>query len=1707
MSSNKPVTTSPGSILSRLGRLFLKILLVIFILLLLVIVLVQTPYIQNIARGKVQDYLSGKLKTKVAIGRLYIGFPQTVELGNVYIEDTGKDTLLSGKLIKVNINMWKLLHSDIAINKVELEGITAKIKRQLPDTSFNFQFIVDAFAGPGKDTASKKDTAALKISLDNLLLNKVRLVYNDVVTGSDMEAWIEHSNTNIDKLDPTRMQYGIPLIEMKGVKARIYQNKPLQTPEENTEAIKKIGQPNPLQLALKKIELSDVALDYQNSVDALYTDIRLGELKGDVRTFDLHKQLILLNEIQLNNTTATVRIGKQKTAEVLSKKAAPIADSANAGWRLLVASTSLQDNNIRFDDDSKPKMASGMDYAHINAKKLTVQIEDLQYSKDSIAGNITKGSMQEQSGFVLNSFHTKFLYTGNQAYLKDLSIQTPGSSIQRSLAVGYPSIESLQKDPSKMTIDADLSNSKIQVKDILIFAPFLSKQAAFKNGNAVLLINSRIKGSLANLSIPSLQFSGLQNTRLDVSGTIKNATDTKKIYADLIIKNFTSSRRDIMSMLPPATFPSNITLPERFSIAGKLKGGTNAIATDLQLNSSLGDATIKGTASQFTDKRNALYDLAISLNKLNLGVLLKDTTRSFGIVTASFTAKGKGFDPQYANARLHGIVRAAEIKQYNYQNLVMDASIANQQLKAVADIRDPNIAFSLDAKGNFATKYPALQLTMKIDTLRTLPLHLTTDTLFYQGSISADFPATNPDSLMGDLLVTQSVLINNRTRIPMDTVQLSAGKTDSGQYIHIRSDILTLQLNGQYKLTQMGSVFRQAMEPYFSRLPDSSIVKTDPYNFTINGAIVNKPLLKAIVPQLDSLKDVTLQSHFSNDNGWQAKLVAPLVIKGTNHINNLQLDAAAQQNKLLVNASVASIQSGTSLHVYATSLTAAIANNKIDFTLLNKDKAGKDKYRLPGLLEQPAKGAYAFSLKPDSLMLNYDKWTINNDNKIVYDGNGVNINKFELGKDNQLLSLNSVSPAPDAPVEVNFKDFRLSTLSAFIKQDSLFVDGTLNGKATLNDLMKQPNFTSDLTISNLAMNKDTLGDLRMQVNNTVANTFAADVQLSGRGNDVQLKGDYYMKPDNQSSFDLTADIKQLQLHTLEGATNQAIRDASGSVNGKLSITGNFDKPQVNGDINFNKTRFNLGMLNSYFSIDQEKIAVNNEGIHFDTFTVVDSAGNKAVLNGMAYTTDFFHYKFDLTLRANDFHALNTTKKNNKIYFGQLYFTTNLTIKGTELAPAIDGNLTINDKTKLTVILPQKEPGIEEREGIVKFVNANAPPTDYVLTTPYDSLNQANATGMDVSVNIEVKKEAELSLVIDEGNGDLLNLRGEALLNAGIDPSGKITLTGSYVMESGSYELTFNLLKRKFAIEKGSKIVWKGEPTEAEVDITAVYIANTAPLDLVKDQLEGSVATIRNTYLQKLPFEVDLKMKGQLLKPEITFDILLPDNKNYNVSKNIVELVNQKLTELRKEPSELNKQVFALLLLTRFVTENPFQSSGSSMTPESFARASVSKLLTEQLNQLATDLIKGVDVNFDVISQDDDYTTGTRQSKTDLNVALSKRLLNDRLTVTVGSNFELEGAQNTGRQSANIAGNLAIDYQLSKDGRYMLRAYRKNDYQGIIEGYVIETGIGFIITVDYNRFREIFQSAKQKAKLRAERKKEREQQKIQAKEANKTGTNE
>ena len=159
-----------------------------------------------------------------------------------------------------------------------------------------------------------------------------------------------------------------------------------------------------------------------------------------------------------------------------------------------------------------------------------------------------------------------------------------------------------------------------------------------------------------------------------------------------------------------------------------------------------------------------------------------------------------------------------------------------------------------------------------------------------------------------------------------------------------------------------------------------------------------------------------------------------------------------------------------------------------------------------------------------------------------------------------------------------------------------------------------------------------------------------------------------------------------------------------------------------------------------------------------------------------------------------------------------------------------------------------------------------------------------------------------------------------------------------------------------------------------------------------------------------------------------------------------------------------------MVLGHFIGDNPLQSQGGSTGINGAIRSSVSSLLADQLNKLAGNLIGGVQLNFGV-SSGADYSSGTETNRTDLNVGLSKQFLNDRVTVTVGNNFNLEGAQ-PGEKTTDIAGNLSVNYKLTKDGRYVIRAYRKDEFI-VIEGEVVETGVGFTLTYDYDKFKELF----------------------------------
>jgi hypothetical protein len=97
--------------------------------------------------------------------------------------------------------------------------------------------------------------------------------------------------------------------------------------------------------------------------------------------------------------------------------------------------------------------------------------------------------------------------------------------------------------------------------------------------------------------------------------------------------------------------------------------------------------------------------------------------------------------------------------------------------------------------------------------------------------------------------------------------------------------------------------------------------------------------------------------------------------------------------------------------------------------------------------------------------------------------------------------------------------------------------------------------------------------------------------------------------------------------------------------------------------------------------------------------------------------------------------------------------------------------------------------------------------------------------------------------------------------------------------------------------------------------------------------QQSDASTTAKYKQLLPFQLYLMMNGELLKPVITFSISLPERE-----RNLNPDVQAQLDVLRQDPSELNKQVFALLVLGRFVGQNPFQSAAGGGKPDQGCRS-------------------------------------------------------------------------------------------------------------------------------------------------------------------------
>lgn len=1614
----------------------------------------QSPTGQDFLTKELVSYLRKKLQTKVEIGKVRFDFPDWISLENVYIEDLTKDTLVSGKRLYLDLDMLALLQNRADINQIKLEGIRLKVNRTLPDTTFNFTFILKAFdSGTPTDTTSKPFDLGMK----GVKLQNVHITYKDAVLGTDADADFAFLETKFDKFHLNQSQFHLASINGNNGSVILNLYKPLKKTVTIAKNPKSLT--NTLDFNFKKLNLTNISWLFDSSEDGISSGGKIDTMQAEGEKIYLENQEIKLPKVLLNNATAFVEFAKksQQSSPIIKKDT-----TESKTWKLNLGEVVVKNTNLRYDDNNTTKQVKGLDPAHIGIEKLGFKLDKFVFAQNQISGILKNTTFQEKSGLNIQNISSDFAYTNKALTLKKLIIKTPNTLLQDELAMQYSSVEDFSKNLGNVGIKLNLKKSQLAIKDLLILVPTLAENPTFKGKtNEIIKADGIISGRVNNLVISKLIVDGFGEAHLQVKGKIVGLPNTDKMAVDMELGQLSMTKADILRMAGDSVLPKSIELPQFVSLEGKIKGGLQNLVLDASLDSDLGGAAFKGTLKNITADKNQLYDGQINLQDFDLGKLTKQPEK-VGKLTLNATVKGTGFDPKTMNTTVDGVAQKAMVNGYEYNNLRLKGSVKEQIANFNASVNDENAKVVLSTKVNLANEYPAIEAKVNIDELDLNKLKLYAGSLSLKGDIEMDMISTNPDNPLGKILINNAVIRKDGKTIPLDNINLDIRNTNNRRDITLKSPFLNAQIDGQFSYTQLSDIVLTEVNKYFA-LPDILYKPiTTPYDLSISAKLNNHPIIKSFVSGISKLDTVNFDAQINNqrDTTLQANLFIPKIEYDTSSIDNARFKIFGANNRAKYEGNVAQIFY-SDYRFRRILIGGDIENNVLGLNLIAKDSLNVNRYGLAANLRSIDK-KLRLHLNEEGTLIDYKTWKADSTGYFEYSPAGIYINNLQIQQDKQRLTINSQSTTPNSPLNIQIDSLNIKPFVTLATQDSTLAGGTLNGLFKLTDFMNAPEFTGDLAIKNFVFTQIPIGDLQVNAANETSDRINVLATILGNNNNVNINGKYLLK--EKKPLDFKININKIGAKTVEAFSFGQLKNARGNLSGLLNLKGEPSKPILDGTIKFDTVSFSLAQLGAVYRIQNQSMVFKNSVISFNKFMIADSLGQNMTVNGNLSLQNIPNFNYKLNIDTKNFMVLNGSRKDNDFFYGKGFVDANLNIQGVGTKPAIEGNVKVKDGSDITVLLPDREIDKAETDGIVEFVNFKNPSA---VVTKVDS-NTVSPTFdfvEEVSLNIEVDDKSQLTIIVDELNGDNIKVKGNAQLNTGITPSGQPYVLGLYELTSGSYDLSFQFLKKEFAIKKGSNLLWTGDPMQAQVDITAVYN--------IEAEVPKAVASDKSTNKTKTPLEVQLKMSGNLSSPVIDFKVVVAENAPSDIASEIEK--DGYLKTLEQNPVEMNKQVFALLVLNKFLGE---QSSDffSGINPEAIARQSVSKLLTDQLNLLAGDLIKGIKLDFNLNSTAMNTDAGNK-ARTDLNVGLSKAFLNDRLKIAVGRNFQLENTTGSAASSNEIVDNISLNYNLSKDGRYLFSAYRKNQYQAILDGFVVETGVAFTLTLDYAYFKELFEKKK------------------------------
>ena len=693
-------------------------------------------------------------------------------------------------------------------------------------------------------------------------------------------------------------------------------------------------------------------------------------------------------------------------------------------------------------------------------------------------------------------------------------------------------------------------------------------------------------------------------------------------------------------------------------------------------------------------------------------------------------------------------VKELNLIEYAYQSFDLNASIKNQVATLTTAYEDSNLVFDLLAKYDMGDTIVDVNLDVKGADFQHL--HLAEDDIRTKFTMKAHTEGINPNTLSGKISVQDIGFRSNNIEYYSDSLVAGAFTKEGKRSIYARSDLFNMKAFGDIHLTELPDALSAYFNQYFET--DSSTNKdlALKQNFSYSVDIEKSDIISEILlPGLGEYEPGHVDGRFDGANDlFELHLRVPLVEYDGLELDTFKIDVTSNSETLVADISLLYGQyEEYSIHGF--NLNATAGGNKIATHLQVNDAENALKYDLSAKVYPDPEGMRI--VLDEKNMLDHEEWLANINNELVITDCLFKANNFELLHENESISLQNVE---GDNLAIGFKNFGLSSILNIIEAEQEIASGNVNGEVKLiSKNGEQKAFTADIAIPNLALFENKIGALEIRADNKEGGAFALDGKIQGFGNDVKIGGTYTPTLKTQL-LDLTIDLQPLSMSTIEALTFNHLTDASGEMKGSVSIGGTIDEPEVNGKLTFDNSAFIISYLGSQFKIDQQSIVMDNEGILFQKFIVMDSTDNPLKVNGRMFTDNYTDYRFDMNVHADELTVLNTTNESEELYFGKVIMDADIHITGTQLSPKVKMNATIKDGTELSTRIPDDNPTVLEREGLIEFVDLSADTSAILNRKKVNDTIRTSIQELDVTAIINIDEKMVFQNVPGRSRGGL-----------------------------------------------------------------------------------------------------------------------------------------------------------------------------------------------------------------------------------------------------------------------------------------------------------------------------------------------------------------